>query len=393
MRSRRFLVVVVVMIMFGEGAAVGTAGAVPRSSTRVWAIEPTPNVVGALQSSLLGVSCTSKRRCVGVGYSYSPDIFHALTEVWDGRSWKVQPTQTLPGFGGQLSGVACTSKRDCVAVGAHSTTPGSTFGGTLAEAWNGRTWQIESTPNPSGAPNSALFAVSCTSKSHCVAVGSSVASDGGPPGATLVEVWDGHAWTIQPTPNPTGASTTALLGVSCALTTACTAVGYSTNALTNVTTSLVEVWNGDAWTIQPTSDPAGSPFSQLDGVSCTSANACVAVGYSFGPFLATLESLTEAWDGHAWTIQPTPNPSRKILESVSCTSPTACTAVGFSNAGGSVMTLAEVWDGFTWADEATPNPTGESAAILSGVSCTSTRVCTAVGGNGSASATLAEQSS
>jgi hypothetical protein len=392
MRSGRFLVVVIVAIMFGEGAAVGaagvgTAGAMPRSSTRAWAIEPTPSIVGALQNQLLGVSCASKRRCVGVGYSYSPNIFHVLTEMWDGRAWTVQPTPTLPGLGGQLSAVACISTRDCVAVGGHSTTPGSTFGGTLAEAWNGRTWQIEPTPNESGAPNSVLSAVSCTSKSHCVAVGSSVASDTGPE-VTLAEVWDGHAWTIQSTPNPAGASTATLLAVSCAVARACTAVGYSTNALTNVSTPFVEVWNGHAWTIQSTPDPAGSPFTQLGGVSCTSANACIAVGYSFGPFDATLDSLTEAWDGHAWTIQPTPNPNRDILESVSCTSPTACTAVGFSSAGG--FTLAEVWNGLTWADEVTPNPTGESAGLL-GVSCTSTRVCTAVGS--SASATLAEQSS
>jgi hypothetical protein len=396
MRSRHFLVVMVIAAMLGEGLAVGAAtigiaGAAPLSSTRTWAIESTPNIAGGSQNALLDVSCTSKQHCVGVGYSYSPDIFHVLAEVWDGLSWSIQPTPTLPGLGGQLSAVTCTSKRDCIAVGGRSTTPGTTFGGTLAEIWDGHAWTIQQTSNPTGAPNSALAAVSCTSKNNCVAVGSSVASGGGPE-VTLAEVWDGHAWTIQPTPNPTGASTTTLLAVSCASARACTAVGYSTNALTSVAASFVEVWNGYAWVIQSTPDPVGSPFTQLDGVSCTSATACIAVGYSFTPLDATVDSLTEAWDGHAWTIQPTPNPNRNILEGVSCTSPMLCTAVGFSNAGGFVMTLAEVWNGQMWADEATPNPT-DASAILSGVSCISEEVCAAVGFTQSASATLAEGSS
>jgi hypothetical protein len=392
MRSKRFLVVVILATMFGAGASVGTAGAMPRSSTRTWAIEPTRSIEGALQNQLLGVSCASKRRCVGVGYSYSPNIFRVLTEMWDGRTWKFEPSPTLPGLGGQLSAVACTSTRDCVAVGGYSTTPGSTFGGTLAEAWNGRAWQIETTPNPSGAPNGALSAVSCTSKSHCVAVGSSIASDTGLE-VTLAEVWDGHAWTIQSTPNPTGASTTTLLAVSCAAANACTAVGYSTNAATDVTTDLVEVWKGHGWTIEPTPDLAGSPFSQLDGVSCPSANACTAVGYSFGPSDATVDSTTEAWDGHSWAIQSTPSPAGVILEGVSCVSPSDCTAVGFSfSAGAFVMRLAGTRHHATWMEEVTAQGAG-APAVLSGVSCVTTRVCMVVGATGSASATAAERSS
>ena len=46
---------------------------------------------------------------------------------------------------------------------------------------------------------------------------------------TLAEVWDGSTWTVQSTPNPTGATSGSLYGVSCTSATACTAVGTDAN--------------------------------------------------------------------------------------------------------------------------------------------------------------------
>ncbi len=388
----RLLRLTIGVALFGLMSLLFTvpSGALASAATRSWSIEPTPNVASASQNTLAGVSCPSKRDCVAVGYSYTPNIFHVLTETWDGRSWTIQPTPQLPGLGGSLSAVACTSKRYCVAVGAYSTMPGATFGGTLAEIWNGRSWRLTPTPNPSDAPNSALSAVSCTSASDCVAVGLSVVSGGGTQ-VTLAERWDGRRWTILPTPNPTGASITPLLSVSCSSADACTAVGYTTNALTDIAATFAEVWNGHGWVIQSVPDPDGSPFSQLGSVSCTSAHACIAVGYSFTPFYASVDTLIERWDGHTWTPETAPNENRTFLQSVTCTTSTRCTAVGNLNAGGFVTTVAEVWNGVTWKIETTPNPSGEQA-ILSAVSCASRAVCTAVGYTASASATLAERS-
>jgi hypothetical protein len=49
------------------------------------------------------------------------------------------------------------------------------------------------------------------------------------------------------------------------------------------------------WSIQPTPNPAGSPVSLLNGVSCTSATACTAVGgYNNGTAGVT---LAEHWSG------------------------------------------------------------------------------------------------
>jgi hypothetical protein len=41
-----------------------------------------------------------------------------------------------------------------------------------------------------------MSSVSCSSSTHCVAVG------GTSHGKTLVEVWDGSDWTLQPSPSP-----------------------------------------------------------------------------------------------------------------------------------------------------------------------------------------------
>ena len=49
-------------------------------------------------------------------------------------------------------------------------------------------------------------------------------------------------WSIQHTPNPTGASDSTLNGGSCTSASACTAVGQSGNGTTGVT--LAERWNG-----------------------------------------------------------------------------------------------------------------------------------------------------
>jgi hypothetical protein len=83
---------------------------------------------------------------------------------------------------------------------------------------------------------------------------------------TLVERWDGTAWSIQTSANPSGGG--VLSSVSCRGN-RCMAVGQSAGS-----TPLAERWNGTAWVVQTL--PAGG--GTLSGVSCTAGNACTAVG-------------------------------------------------------------------------------------------------------------------
>jgi hypothetical protein len=87
--------------------------------------------------------------------------------------------------------------------------------------------------------HSSLNGVSCASASACTAVGD---YNNGTTGVTLAERWTGTTWSIQHTPNPTGASFILMTGVSCTSASACTAVGGYNNRTAGVT--LAERWTG-----------------------------------------------------------------------------------------------------------------------------------------------------
>jgi hypothetical protein len=212
----------------------------------------------------------------------------------------------------------------------------------LAERWNGTNWAIQPALNPAGARDSYLEAVSCTASTACTAVGQYYNSSGDL--ATLAERWNGTNWAIQPTPNPAGATFSHLNGVSCTTSTACAAVGGYVSSSASGT--LAERWNGTVWAIQPTPNPAGGTDDSLDAVSCTASTACTAVG-TYLITSVTDVTLAEAWNGTAWAIQPTPNPTTAAggangeLDAVSCTASTTCTAVGYYGNGYLSRTLAE----------------------------------------------------
>ena len=271
------------------------------------AIQPTPNPASSTTNGLSGVSCASASACTAVGYydtASSADL--TLAEAWNGTSWAIQPTPLPAGAtSSRLSGVSCASASACTAVGYYATA--SSGGLTLAETWNGTSWTIQPTPNPAGATGSDLFSVSCASASACTAVGRYVSGSSGD-FLTLAETWNGTSWTIQPTPNPAGATVSDLFSVSCASASACTAVGSGNG-------TLAEIWNGARWAIQPTSLPAGASGGELLSVSCASVSACTAVGFTQGS--TGQPTLAEAWNGTKWTIKPTPSPAgRDFLESV-----------------------------------------------------------------------------
>jgi eukaryotic-like serine/threonine-protein kinase len=279
---------------------------------------------------------------------------------------------------GNLTGVTCSAANACMAVGTVLTAPPVLKGLTLAESWNGTAWTRKTIPNPIGATNSDLFAVSCSAASTCVAVGS-YDDAANPQGTPLAEVWNGTAWTVQTLPNPPGGTNAGLYGVSCTSAQACLAVG---NVITNGgNNAFSELWNGTTWTIETTPLPTGTTYSLLNDVSCGSATFCTAVG-DYQANSAVSRTLTEAWNGTTWAIEATPNSQGAaggILSGVSCNAANACMAVGGSDG----MTLAEAWNGTTWTIQATPNPQGATGSRLSRVWCNAANACMAIGGSGS----------
>ena len=106
-----------------------------------------------------------------------------------------------------LNGVSCTNTTFCIAVGAFG--GGVVDRGSLAEEWNGTSWSMLPTPNPSHGSPSALGGVSCIASNACIAVGGSATT------SPLVESWTeaaGASRALLPrVPEPISAAFRALL--------------------------------------------------------------------------------------------------------------------------------------------------------------------------------------
>src|SRR5207247_10629796 len=80
---------------------------------------------------------------------------------------------------------------------------------------------------------------------------------------TLAGHWDGSTWSLDPTPDPSGAIYSRLAGVSCVSATDCEAVGSS-----DANQVLAEHWNGSGWSLQTWARPSGSRKSSNALVDC-----------------------------------------------------------------------------------------------------------------------------
>jgi hypothetical protein len=126
-----------------------------------------------------------------------------LAESFDGKRRQVERSPNIGAFS-NLSGVACISADWCIAVGGRYQGKGSR---TLVLRRED-TWSLR--PSPSHSFISGFAAVSCVSENACVTVG---AQRGDAANRTLIAGWDGSAWTIAVSPQPSG--TSILSSVSC----------------------------------------------------------------------------------------------------------------------------------------------------------------------------------
>ena len=341
--------------------------------TCAWSAQATPDIAHA-EYSLAGVSCTSATSCVGVGtdsLAGKGDV-----EIWNGSQWTNGPQP-----GQSVAGVSCPSTTWCMTVGAGID---GTPRGWLLNLEGGGWISISTTPpTPSGGSSLMLRGVSCSSTTACTAVGSYyVASEG--KFKPLVERWNGTSWSLQTAPNPPiGNAENMMLAVSCPTSTSCTTVGAANNA------PFVESWNGTSWSVQSIPAPSPSVSSKLEGISCTAANACTAVGsYKEASGASNYKKpLAESWNGTSWSIKTTPSPGEAkgavMLSGVSCSSASACTAVGryapiIGEEPAEQRTLVESWNGTSWTVQSSPNSTQKVNGLV-GVSCTASSACTAVG--------------
>jgi len=236
---------------------------------------------------------------------------------------------------------------------------------------SGPGWSRARTPNPL-ARTGQLSWVSCPTATRCIAVGTYVDASG--TGLNLSERWDGTSWSRLSAPNPRGAQVTQPMGITCTSSSSCLAVGQYIDGRGR-SHAFAQRWNGTTWHLLAVPEPPGSQSSLLSIDTCSSSSSCVAVG-NYTDRTGTPRTLAERWDGTTWKVQPTPNPRGaqfSILSGVACTSSTACEAVGLTSRGA----LAEQWKHRRWSIQSTPSPAPRSG--LFSLSCTSPSACLAVG--------------
>ena len=343
-----------------------------------WSIVESPNRGSPGTNYLFATTCASASDCWAVGYSdvVGGSGYSTLIEQWNGSVWKIVSSPNNTG-NNILYGVACTSTSDCWAVGTYW--DGDLFQRTLIEHWNGDVWNIVSSPNRglSTPPIDVLVGVACLSASECWAAGGNDDRNGF--GQTLVERWDGTSWTIVDSPNPSGSN--SFQAVTCASPSPpeeCWAVGQTVTGLGRALT-LIEEWDGAAWSL--VSSPNGGEYDDLLGVTCASDADCWAVGsYSS---VTNDQTLIEHWNGSLWAIVSSPNTSttqNNYLNAVACASAWDCRASGYYvNGPGLSQTLIEQWDGNFWTIVSSSNPGGAQNSELWGVTCASAAQCWAAG--------------
>ncbi len=378
---RRTAVLTVFLASTLWGVSVGLAPAA--SATGTITVPPTVNAttwtVGTIPSSgpggidtLHAVSCTTSTFCVATGQSGAAN--GSLIEQWNGTAWSVvaNPASTGPVV---LNGVSCVGTSFCAAVGQVG---GST---PVIEQWDGSAWTLATQSAPLATTPAQFNGVTCTSSTNCVAVGSETSAATTVP---LVEQWNGTSWATVTVPAPAGTVASSLQGVSCSGAAFCVAVGHNQGA--SSTATLVEQWNGTAWAIVTSPDVSGATgaINLLTSVSCIGTSFCQAVG-SFNDGVNPERTLVEQWNGSAWTIVSSPNVSPTegdSLAGVTCFSATTCSAVGQTQATVGVFApMAAVWDGATWSLATVPDGAAGSAQTdAEGVSCLTNWECVAVGG-------------
>ena len=305
------------------------------------ATAPVPAKANSLPgTNLTSVACPTSSLCVAVGSYVDRDnhvdgVIDTLSSgVWTAKKAPL-PTGVAAGSTVQLMAVACHGTGTCAAVGTYQDS-GSHSQGLLETLANGA-WSATEAPLPNDATsgqNALIQAVACPATGSCYAVG----DYDNPEQVGLVETLKNGTWHAAEAKLPAGADpgfqSVLLASVSCASSTACTAVGqYLDSAPRNeglIETLPVGGTSGAEAAVPADGNPA--PDVGLSAVSCV-ASGCTAVGTYSDKTPATaglIEPLTGA-TGPKHAPLPTVGTDAPLTDLVStdCSTSDSCASVGF----------------------------------------------------------------
>ena len=320
--------------------AVGTSNLIVHWNGHSWSRELAGN------GFFVNVSATSASDAWAVGgtgwFTTEPMIYH-----WNGSAWSQKPVVD-PALGGYFNDVTAVSPTDVWAVGLTGGGPGAGTGtdnATLIEHWNGRTWARVASPALPSA--SGLDSVSATSAGNIWAVGWTGANANSGTDRTLIEHWNGHAWTRVPSPSGVPGVRSSLRSVVALSASDAWAVGVQ-HELRNALVFIVH-WNGKTWT--KVHAPTPGPGATLMGVAATGPDNVWAVGQTTTNGVCSPAKCATAmvhWNGRRWSVVPSPNPPSDRLNalfSISFVSGRNAWAVGTTDYA---KTLIIHWNGHTW---------------------------------------------
>jgi hypothetical protein len=181
-------------------------------------------------------------------------------------------------------------------------------------------WNLVTSPDPRATIN-YLTSMAAVSADDIWAVGFYGPGSGD---QTLIEHWDGTAWSVVPSPSP--GTDNYLQGVAVVAANDVWAVGYSHTG--NLWPTLILHWNGTAWSQVPSPGPGTANF--LRGITVVAANDLWAAGYISAP---TAQTLVLHWEGSTWTqvASPSPGTGNNYLYGIAARAANDIWAVGWAS--------------------------------------------------------------
>jgi hypothetical protein len=329
------------------------------------------------------LSCATSNSCLAIGESLGKSGGLAqVVEAWNGTAWRSvavptpKPTVALI----NLAAVSCTSTTSCLVVGSYLTLAGAGAERPYALTWNGTSLTPTATPPvPTNGGFAALTGVSCvTTATSCFAVGDSRAGAG----PLLLETWNGAKWTLQTASIPGGARSVYPGVVSCHFLTFCVIAGESYGSNPAAPAMLLAEWNGKALTTMKPAVPAGAANVTLNDVSCPSATFCAVAAFSTNPSGTSAFGFTEVLNGTSWTADKVAAPkgdAKSFLYGVSCRADNSCVAVGGAGSSAATKATALAYNGKTWTAQTVPGPGTGTSSDFFGVNCLRANQCVAIG--------------
>ncbi len=260
-----------------------------------WRHIPSPSPTS--NSTLTSVLALSHDDVWAVGYtSHFAGGDKTLIEHWDGSAWSIVPSPN-PRRDNDLNAIMGVSRNHLWAVGRTDHSLGERNYG-LIEEWDGMTWSVVRHPQP-GFDSFFWGGTSLTDK-EAWAVG---AYDGRGCGAYcfLAERWDGSRWTKVPTRGDFRNSDNNLWAVGGSSPKDVWAVAWDGGR-----SDLVQHWNGRAWH-RASFESVGEYGPSFTGVAAQSVNSAWAVGVYSADEQSRFSTLTEHWNGTAWSVVGSPN--------------------------------------------------------------------------------------